>query len=256
MNEEESDETVPLEWEEEYRIDFRHLGPGGRATLPDLIGLTQETAWRHAEAMGVGYSRLKSKNLMFALSRESIDLNHRPSYGDKITIKTWLPGMTRIYFYRDFLIEDESRGKILEARTTWPCLDTDSRRPRRLDRLSEEFDFPFLEDPATNDEPRIRELSSHDHRYSTTVRPSDLDVNSHANNVQYLRWILNSLPLDFLTSRELEGFDVKYRAELGCGDELVIERSELDRTILHRLIRKDDREVVAMAESVWSSGND
>ncbi|MEF8917546.1 MAG: acyl-ACP thioesterase domain-containing protein [Candidatus Bipolaricaulota bacterium] len=256
MNKEASDETVPLEWEEEYRIEFRHLGPGGQARVPDLIGLSQETAWKHAEAMGVGYSRLKRNNLMFALSRESIDLKCRPTYGDKITIKTRLPGMTRLYFYRDFLIEDASSDPILEARTTWPCLDTKSRRPRRLDELSEEFEFPFLKDPSTDINSRVRELSTYEHQHSAAVRPSDLDVNSHANNVQYLRWILDSLPLDFLTSRELDNFEVKYRAELSCGDGLVVERSELDRTVLHRIVREDDREIVALAESVWSSGND
>ena len=47
-----------LNWAEEYEINFRHLAPDGKASLVELIELTQETAWKHADNMGLGYSEL------------------------------------------------------------------------------------------------------------------------------------------------------------------------------------------------------
>jgi medium-chain acyl-[acyl-carrier-protein] hydrolase len=249
-------EEATLEWTEKYRINFRHLAPDGDASLVELIELTQATAWKHADSMGLSYSSLMDENLMFALAWESIDLQKRPGYGDTVKVLTRLPGTSRLYFYRDFLITDGSSNSILEARTTWTCLDTKTRRPQRLDELSDELDFPYLGEPANVEAPDFSSLEKNDHCYSTTVRPSDLDVNSHANNVQYIRWVMDTLPLDFLVSKVLDNFDIKYRAELSSGDELLVERSELGSTISHGIVRKEDGEIVALAESSWSRGDD
>lgn len=251
-----SAEEGTLEWTEEYRINFRHLAPDGRASLVELIELTQETAWKHADSMGLSYSSLMDDNLMFALAWESIELKERPSYGEKVQVLTRLSGTSRLYFYRDFLVTEGSSDTVLKARTTWTCLDTETRRPQRLDRLSEELDFPYLGEPPEVETPEFSSYETDDHRYSTTVRPSDLDVNSHANNVQYIRWVMDSLPLDFLVSRELDNFDIKYRAELSTGDELLVGRSELGNTISHGIVREDAGEVVALAESSWSLRDD
>lgn len=248
-------EEATLEWTEEYRINFRHLAPDGRASLVELIELTQETAWKHADSMGLSYSSLMDDNLMFALAWESIELKERPGYGDKVQVLTKLAGTSRLYFYRDFLITEGSSNTVLRARTTWTCLDAKTRRPQRLDRLSEELNFPYLGEPAEVETPEFTSYETDDHRYSTTVRPSDLDVNSHANNVQYIRWVMDSLPLDFLASKELDNFDIKYREELSAGDELLVERSGLGGTVSHKIVREDAGEVVALAESSWLSRN-
>lgn len=247
-----TEENPALNWAEEYEINFRHLAPDGKASLVELIELTQETAWKHADNMGLGYSRLMSEDLMFALAWESIDLQGRPGYGDTVEVITRLPGTSRLYFYRDFLITDGSSETFLEARTTWTCMDTNTRRPQRLDRLSSELDFPYFEEPKDVDRPEFSPPESAGQSYATTVRPSDLDVNSHANNVQYIRWIMDSIPLEFLVPRELDNFDIKYQAELSAGDELLVERSELESTISHRIVRENGGEAVALAESNWA----
>lgn len=249
-------EEASLKWTEEYRIKFRHLAPDGEASLVELIELTQATAWKHADSMGLSYSSLMDENLMFVLAWESIELKERPVYGDKVQVLTGLAGTSRLYFYRDFLVTEGSSNIVLKARTTWACLDTETRRPQRLDELSDELDFPYLGVPTEVETPEFSSLETDNHRYSTTVRPSDLDVNSHVNNVQYIRWVMDSLPLDFLASKELDNFDIKYRAELSSGDELLVERSELDSTISHEIVRENGGKIVALAESSWSCRDD
>lgn len=251
-----TEKNSALNWAEEYEINFRHLAPDGKASLVELIELTQETAWKHADNMGLGYSDLMEENLMFALAWESISMADRPDYGDTVEVVTKLPGTSRLYFYRDFLITDGAANTYLRARTTWTCLDTKSRRPQRLDRMSSELDFPYLEEPDEVDKPKFSPPESANHRYSTTVRPSDLDVNSHANNVQYIRWIMDSIPLEFLVPRELDSFDIKYQAELSAGDDLLVERSELNSTISHRIVRANEGKTVALAESNWEPGKE
>lgn len=72
------------DWTETYRIKFQHLAPGGKASLMDLIEFMQETAWKHAEQLGAGYSSLEKENLIFAPAWESVTLQDRPRFGDEI----------------------------------------------------------------------------------------------------------------------------------------------------------------------------
>ncbi len=243
----------PAEWTEEYRIKFQHLAPGGKADPMELLGFTQETAWRHAEHLGIGYSSLEEANLIFALSWESITLQDRPRYGDAIEVHTSLAGMTRLYFYRDFVITDADSEVLLKAHTAWVSLDVNSRRPQRLDRMTEEFDFPPLDEPSGREKPDLTLPENGWRGYTDSVSLSHLDASYHANNIQYVRWMADGLPMEFFSSHELEDFDIEYRGELHPGDELLVETNEEGTTIYHRIIRKGDGSEVARARSNWTS---
>ncbi len=240
------------DWSENYRIKFKHLAPGGKADFTELIGFTQDTAWEHAESLGVGHSNLEEEKLIFALCWESITLYDKPRYGDRIEVHTSLAGMSRLYFYRDFVVTDEDSEVLLEARTTWVCLDIDSRRPQRLDGLTRKFDFPSLEKPSERKKPDLSPPDKGWQGYSASVLPSDLDAYYHANNIQYVRWMLDGLPLEFLSSHDLANFDIEYQGELHCGNQLQIEANKKDTTVFHRIIKKEDQSEVALARSTWS----
>ncbi|KAK7281375.1 hypothetical protein RIF29_09318 [Crotalaria pallida] len=57
---------------------------------------------------------------------------------------------------------------------------------------------------------------------STSFSPkwSDLDVNQHVNNVKYIDWILESVPVSIMESHELSSMTLEYRRECGKNDKL------------------------------------
>ena len=57
---------------------------------------------------------------------------------------------------------------------------------------------------------------------SHTARYSDLDMNGHVNNVNYVEWALDSIGFDVTSKLPLKELFVNYNAEVKLGDEVVL----------------------------------
>ncbi|KAK1298086.1 hypothetical protein QJS10_CPB14g00266 [Acorus calamus] len=47
---------------------------------------------------------------------------------------------------------------------------------------------------------------------------SDLDMNHHVNNVKYVKWMLETIPEQFLEGHQLSSITLEYRRECGSSD--------------------------------------
>lgn len=80
----------------------------------------------------------------------------------------------------------------------------------------------------------------------------DLDFNEHLNNVQYLKWMLEALPSDYLTSHDIKSLNILYRSECRLGDKVVSEVQQLEENVfLHRLRLEADGKELMTARTVW-----
>ncbi len=87
---------------------------------------------------------------------------------------------------------------------------------------------------------------------SVQVTYGDLDRNEHVNNVRYIDWILNGLPLDYLKTHELKELEVNYLSEASYDDEILVggEMKEASH-FFHSLIRKGDNTELCRARTAW-----
>jgi hypothetical protein len=65
-------------WIDEYKIHSYEADIKGHATIPFLCQFMQESAWNHAEHLGVGFSHLIEKNSAWVLSRQLIAIDLFP----------------------------------------------------------------------------------------------------------------------------------------------------------------------------------
>nr|CAB3477220.1 unnamed protein product [Digitaria exilis] len=97
---------------------------------------------------------------------------------------------------------------------------------RRLSKMPEEvrgeiapwfIDRHAIEEEATE---KIIKLDSNAKYVDSDLKPkrSDLDMNHHVNNVKYVRWMLETLPDQFLQQHQLSSIILEYRKECGSSD--------------------------------------
>ncbi|RMD95020.1 MAG: acyl-ACP thioesterase, partial [Calditrichaeota bacterium] len=84
----------------------------------------------------------------------------------------------------------------------------------------------------------------------------DLDLNRHANNVSYISWIEESLPMEFLQTHLPVELEIEFRAESVFGDRIVCQgqmaaAGEGNPQFLHLLLRQDDARELARARTSW-----
>lgn len=164
----------------------------GRLGHAETFQLFQDIASEHAELLGVGGAAMRERDAFWLTVRTRVHFYHRPWMMQRVNLTTWpaSPGNTRCdRFYRI-----QAGGRTLaEGRTEWCVYDTRARAVRTTEGLfPEELVFPqerALPEPYA----RFRhDFADEDRACVHVVRPSDIDIGRHMNNVAYLRMLMDS----------------------------------------------------------------
>jgi medium-chain acyl-[acyl-carrier-protein] hydrolase len=239
-------------WMDEYKIHSFDVDMKGRATLSALCRFMQESAGKHAQNLGVGLSQLREKNLIWVLSRQLIKMTMYPLLGETITIHTWPTAKDRLFSYRDFTIRNDSQDVIGEATTVWFAVDMTSRKPQRADSY---FHIDLPEDITCVFPEKLKKLPNSSIQGSTKslqVSYSDLDMNSHVNNVRYIDWILDSFSLDFLTNHTMKELEINYLSEALHSDHISVGHENNENFLYrHSIMRRNDNTELCRAKTLW-----
>jgi len=241
-------------WEDEYSIPFCEIDTKKEVFLPTLWNLMQETAWHHADHLGLSYSVLAEQNYFWALSRLSIRIEGYPRWGEKIKVKTWLTGMGRLFALRNFSITNLNGKIISTAKSAWLVLDLKSRRPQRIEPTFQHIRHLFDSLPQAKEPEKLPGPVQSKMEKSFLVHYSDIDMHHHVNNTKYMEWILDSYPLEMHQDYYIHSFQINFLAESSYGDEISVHAEpveDLPNTFLHSVFRKNDGRELCRARASW-----
>jgi acyl-ACP thioesterase len=239
-------------WKDQYTIHSYQVDIKGKATLVALCQLLQESAWKHAEHLGLGFSHLKKKNFIWVLARQLIRINSYPEWGDTIEVHTWPTGKDRIFCYRDFRILDPGGSIAAEAATTWFVIDLVTRKPKKTElyyhlELPQEVEFVF-----THRLNKLENFDTEDFTKVIQVSYGDLDMHRHVNSLRYVEWIFNGLPFEFLSAHIPTELEINYMSEASYGDEISVSYVKKETlNVFHKIMRTSDNTEICRARTVW-----
>jgi acyl-ACP thioesterase len=125
---------------------------------------------------------------------------------------------------REFLVEDAYGNTIAESMSAWLLLDVKSKRPQRPNQVlpselfSENVDQEIL--PG-----KLADFEAAEKYSELKVRPFDLDMNNHVNNVSYIRWVEDFCISDSIIFSELL---INYISEAVLHEQIVISSIKSD----------------------------
>ena len=183
-------------WIDRYFVHSYEIDQQSRLSIVSAINYFQESAWRNAEAMGFGFSDLAAKDRFWVLSRLYVEMYRYPLWGDTIQLETWPKGMESLFALRDFRIKSSDGHELLGAGTTaWLIIDGTTHRLQRVEHVCE--DMPCYPQNALDRQPeKIALAATMTSQTRIVAGYTDVDVNRHVNNVCYLNWAVNYLPLE------------------------------------------------------------
>ncbi len=186
----------PTEYTHKYTLTAGESNACGRMPLTLVTERIIEVATEHANALGIGYAALITRNIGWVLSRLSIEMTRYPIINEEYSFTTWIESYNRHFSERNFAIHDGSGAIIGYARTVWVAMDFASRTVADLTAFEREA-FPTADLPCPIPKaPRISPLPPEAENESYTFRYCDIDFNRHVNTVRYLELILNHWPLE------------------------------------------------------------
>ncbi|KAF5945540.1 hypothetical protein HYC85_015768 [Camellia sinensis] len=206
------------------------VGPDKTATMETILNLLQETALNHvwmSGLLGDGFGAthgMMRNNLIWVVSRMEVQVDHYPIWGEVLEIDTWVGASGKNGMRRDWLIRSQASGLVFaRATSTWVMMNQQTRRLSKMpEEVRAEISPWFIEKQAIKEDvnEKIEKLDEKAKYVNTDLKPkrSDLDMNHHVNNVKYLRWMLETIPDQFLENHQLSGMILEYRRECGSSD--------------------------------------
>jgi len=195
----------------------------GNAKLTSICNYLQEIAGNHVDRIGQGLEDLNENNHAWVLSRLRIKIIRPAKWKESIRIETFPTGIKGLFGARDFRIFDADNKVIALASSNWLVVDVNSHRPIRPHEVVKNMplgNYPEVFEkelgklaPLSQDAELIEEIKVH---------YSDIDINRHVNNVKYLKWLIDALPIETLTEKPVSELEINFLHELKLGEQIQI----------------------------------
>ncbi|XP_058093129.1 palmitoyl-acyl carrier protein thioesterase, chloroplastic-like [Magnolia sinica] len=210
-----------------YVIRSYEIGPDKTATMETLMNLLQETALNHVKSSGLASAgfgathEMSLRKLIWVVTRINIQVEKYSCWGDVVEVDTWVAASGKNGMRRDWIIRDCSTQEIITSATsTWVIMNRETRKLSKIpEQVRKEIEPFYIERRVigtSNNRSKIDKLNeetAESIRSGLAPRWSDMDVNQHVNNVKYIGWILESVPMNVLEDYNLISMTLEYRRE-------------------------------------------
>ncbi|KAI3975930.1 hypothetical protein MKX01_016613 [Papaver californicum] len=267
-----------------FVIRSYEIGPDKTATMETLMNLLQETALNHVMSSGLagdGFGathEMSLRKLIWVVTRIHIQVEKYSSWGDVVEVNTWVDAAGKNGMRREWEIRDNKTQQIItRATSTWVIMNRETRRLSKMPEQVRQEVKPFYLNraaigEAVDDSTKIDKLSNdtaESIRSGLAPRWSDMDANQHVNNVKYIGWILESVPINVLEDYNLTSMTLEFRRECRQSNLLeslthmeVIEAVEItnkesktkaDFRSTHLIRMQEDKAEIVRARAEWRS---
>lgn len=199
----------------DFCIGFAHISTNNLISNQGILSILEETAGMHSSSIGYGLNDIPNTNISWALLNWKVQVIKRPKYLDTVTVKTWTRFKTKIYTYRDFEVYDKNNNLLIIATSKWIFIDTEKKC---ISKIDDSFYEKYLPENKSVfgivEVPKLVEPNNSDEIYEYIVKRSDIDINSHMHNTNYLNLAYEALPYDVYKSTTFDNFEILYKKEI------------------------------------------
>ena len=238
-----------MKFEKEYYVEIKDIGLKNKMTNYAFLSKLEEIASDHSNTVGYGVKDIEKKKKAWLLMDWKLKVIERPEYGQKLKVKTWArPIEKQLFFtYRDFeIFEGEKRVAI--ATSKWILFDLETNRIGKITDDIIKLYHPEKECVfEESDIEKIKEKTEIGQAISYEVKRSDIDINKHMHNLNYLQLAYEALPEDIYFGEEKNNVRIMYKHQILLGDkvkcyyinsngkDIITIKSEDDR-VLHSIV--------------------
>ena len=207
---------------ETYRIRITEVDAHSQLTIPALNGLLQEMAWRHSVVEKVSVHELSAQhNISWVLSRLKIWIDRLPNYDETVIVKTYIQGVDKYFYHRDFTVTDAEGIEIIRANSVWGLMDIVKRRITSIPEWMLAVTPIYTKvKPVERVSGKILRIEDAEIEKNFDTRWHDIDSNQHVNNTKYVEWLMESVPTDILNNGKLNSIDMIFKNESVLGDKI------------------------------------
>jgi len=203
-----------------FEIGMQDINKNKEVKNKFILNCLENVALKHSDSVGLGLKNILETGLTWMLLDWKVKLLKRPHYGDILEISTWTRYINKCYAYRDYEIYVNNEKYVI-ATSKWLLFDINRKKPIRVqeDLISkyepEEnksvFDILEIE--------KMKKVDSYDNNYAYNVKKSDIDINGHMHNLNYLDIAYECFSENDYNN-ELNNIRISYKKEIKLEDKV------------------------------------
>lgn len=199
------------------RIRYSECDEQCKLRLESLMNYFQDASTFQSEELGVGFSYLMPRNLVWVLASWQVVIYRYPALGEEVEIGTLPYDFKSFMGFRNFFMRTKDGEMLAQANSLWTLLNFDTMKPTMpLPEMLEKYQVePRLDMDYAGRKITVNEGGSCDERI--VVQRQHLDSNYHVNNSQYISMATQCLPEGFVIGQ----LRVEYKKQAHLHDVLV-----------------------------------
>ncbi len=212
----------------EFEVTVSDINENNELSNKGILRIMQEIACIHSSQVGFGINDIKLTGKSWVILNWKFHVFSRPCWNTKLNVSTWASNQRHISFYRDFEITDSDNNLVAVATSKWILLDLNNRTFAKLtpEILSK---YPCTDKHVftkTFNE-KLVEPEGSIFVKDYIVLQRDLDTNHHVNNLNYLDFAYEALPVN--VSNNFTDVEIMYKSEAKLDDilEMYYYRSDI-----------------------------
>lgn len=238
-----------MKFEKEYFVGIKDIGKDRYVTNAGFLGFLEEIASNHSHTVGYGVNDIENKKKVWLLMDWRLKVMERPTYGEKLTVKTWARPIEKHFFYtyRDFeVFKGEKRVAI--ATSKWVFFDLETQKITKITNEIIDLYQPEREQAFEENEiAKIKEPEEKNSLFQYEVKRADIDINKHMHNLNYLKVAYEALPEEVYFSKEKKNVRIMYKHQVLLGEKIncyytsqdgkdIITMKSKDNCVLHAIV--------------------
>ena len=240
--------------EKEFTVPTYDLDMKFSTTMPVICNYLYDIGMVHGTVITKNLDSLP-ENIVFVMSRLHVRVEKYPLLKESTLIRTWLSPIESKHVVRNYLLMDKSGkifGRAINSATTFNI------KERAGVDISGSIAAANI--PTSNLEPAlphifetIPDVNSPIYENEVDVRYFDCDFYHHVNNVKYIEWCIEAMPIEFLRKHRLYEIDINFKRESGMGERLTVKvgAGSGENTFIHSIISEDGSRDIVRMKSVW-----
>ncbi len=214
----------------EYRVSSTQIDHRAQMGMVQVLGVNQDNFCEYFKVLGCdGLTMIPLAQCFFVTTKTRFKIQKSIDWLDDIVVESTISKKSVARIECDCNILDKDGNICACGRQELCPMDSETRRLRMVNTTL----FPKDIIPSAINDVELNRLNFDDanNHKIVEVEYSNIDFFGHTNNVEYVKIMLNVLPIDFIKSIHIYDCEIHYIHESRVGDHLDIGYSILDGEI-------------------------
>lgn len=240
---------------QKFPVQYGNIDISGFASIMSIFNNFQEIGFNHADILAQKYNGKREFSFAVVWTKLKVVMKRLPKWKETLTYSSWISPLIQNskIAIRNFEIQDSQNKQIGYGYGTMVFFDMVKRKS--IEIPEELLLYPTHDHFIGNHEfSKLDRLSDFDNQIIIKTRFTDLDPYRHVNNVRYINWVIDSMPIDILKKKKCYETEIHFLNEARNGitihsnTKILAENEKI--TANHELISEDGK-TIARIKTKW-----